>query len=270
VTPVTTTAVVILAVWGFLNPFLEPGSREAEEGARSYNRGAWEESLDHYGRARLQDADPDLDYNLGASAYRAGRFEEAAEAFTGAQGSPRLESGRPAYNLGNARYMAGDYEGALEAYREALRADPANEDARYNYELALHQLESGAPPPQQQPDQGESGDDDQEPQDQEQDAGAPPDSSGPSENEPEPGAGDQENQGEEPPPAGQGEEEDDSPSGEESEEGQAGEEQQVPDPDRLLTAEEARQLLNQITPEERELLESRLKSTRRRQTEKDW
>ena len=268
-TPVSLVAALLLTVWGFLNPFLQPGSRAAEEGERSYDRGDWERSLERFGQARMEDADPDLDYNLGAAAYRAGRYEEAADAFTAAESSPRLAPGRPAYNLGNARYMAGDYQGAMDAFRETLRADPANEDARLNYELARRQLEAGAPPPQSQPDQGDSGDDDQK-QNQDQKSQSPPDSSGQAEQKPEPGASDQQDQGEQTPPPSAGDQQDQSETGEPAEEGPTGDAQPVPDPDRLLSAEEARQLLNQITPEERELLEARLKSSRRRQVEKDW
>jgi hypothetical protein len=38
----------------------------------------------------------------------------------------------------------------------------------------------------------------------------------------------------------------------------------------MLTPEEAARLLNAVTPEERELLEARLKSGSRRKVEKDW
>jgi len=40
------------------------------------------------------------------------------------------------YNLGNIHFETGDYEAAIEAYRESLRNNPNNDDARYNLELA--------------------------------------------------------------------------------------------------------------------------------------
>ena len=62
-------------------------------------------------------------------------LEKAAET-----ASPELEP-RVQYNLGNAKLAAGDASGAVEAYKQSLRLDPAREDAKWNLELALRQLE---------------------------------------------------------------------------------------------------------------------------------
>jgi Ca-activated chloride channel family protein len=45
------------------------------------------------------------------------------------------------YNLGNARLGAGDAAGAVEAYKQALRLEPGNADAKWNLELALRERE---------------------------------------------------------------------------------------------------------------------------------
>ena len=42
------------------------------------------------------------------------------------------------------------------------------------------------------------------------------------------------------------------------------------DPEQLLSPEEAKRLLNAVTPEEKELLKARLKTKQRRKAEKDW
>lgn len=60
----------------------------------------------------------------GAALYRAGRFEDAAEAF---------RSVGATYNLGNARAHMGEYAAALEAYDVALiQGDP---DAAANFDV---------------------------------------------------------------------------------------------------------------------------------------
>ena len=43
------------------------------------------------------------------------------------------------YNLGNARLAAGDAAGAVEAYKQVLRTEPGNLNAKYNLELALRE-----------------------------------------------------------------------------------------------------------------------------------
>lgn len=62
----------------------------------------------------------------GAAAYRAGDYAAAADALRDLPGTDA------SYNLGNALARKGDYQAALDAYDRALKADPANADARAN------------------------------------------------------------------------------------------------------------------------------------------
>ncbi|MBI4598421.1 MAG: tetratricopeptide repeat protein [Candidatus Omnitrophica bacterium] len=115
--------------------------------------------------------DAKREYNQGTALYRQGRYDEAAEALRRALGAaaPKLQA-KAAYNLGNAQYRQGQatlttkpdeaidrYRGALEQYRTAIRRNPRDTDARYNYELVdrwLKQLETQPSQGQQQTPQG--------------------------------------------------------------------------------------------------------------------
>ena len=83
------------------------------------------------------------------------RLAAAAEAFGRAYEEAEGPAGRTraAYNAGNARHAAEAPERALARFREALLADPANEDARYNYEVVRRQLEQQDRQQQQQSQQ---------------------------------------------------------------------------------------------------------------------
>jgi tetratricopeptide (TPR) repeat protein len=62
-----------------------------------------------------------------------------------------------AFNLGVARFYAREYAAAARTFREILERDPADADARYNYELSLKFVEDPLPREQQQrtePDDG--------------------------------------------------------------------------------------------------------------------
>lgn len=123
-----------------------------ERGNRLYRAGEYGEAVEAY-RAALADGDdsPVLRYNLGTSLLRLGRYAEAEEHLRAA-----LEVVDPEtrewvyYNLGQ-RYLedarqSSDpeatgalYGAAVEAYRQALRLQPEDRDAKWNYELALQE-----------------------------------------------------------------------------------------------------------------------------------
>jgi len=98
--------------------------------------------------------DPALHYNLGTVRYRHGRYDKAAESLKRAIASSNSSlQGRASYNLGNAHYRLGRaaeqaapnhavdfYHNALEDYRFAIRQDPKDMDAKYNYELVERRL----------------------------------------------------------------------------------------------------------------------------------
>ncbi|BDG02727.1 tetratricopeptide repeat protein [Anaeromyxobacter oryzae] len=94
-----------------------------------------------------------IEYDRGNALYRLGRHAEARDAWrraldrgAGALGTMALQ------NVGNALAAMGDRDGAIAAYTEALRADPANEDARFDLEVLLRKKDaaSDAPKPQGQ------------------------------------------------------------------------------------------------------------------------
>ena len=114
------------------------------------------ESTDEKTRAALAN-------NLGCALNRLQSYEEASAAFSEAiqLASNNKELTRSAYNAGNNAFQAQDPERSLTYYREALLADPANEDARFNYEFVKRFMD-------QQQQSGGEGDPQQNPQDQPQ------------------------------------------------------------------------------------------------------
>ena len=74
--------------------------------------------------------------------YRQENFEQAEQSLESAMlGADEALTQKSRFNLGNTRYRSEDYEGAVEAYKEALRLDPNDMDAKVNLELALNQLQ---------------------------------------------------------------------------------------------------------------------------------
>jgi Ca-activated chloride channel family protein len=91
---------------------------------------------------RLAPADPLVQYNAGTAhlgagfghARKAAGILEKAAKGAGADLAPAAH-----YNLGNARLAMGDAAGAVQAYKQVLRAEPGNQNAKFNLELALRE-----------------------------------------------------------------------------------------------------------------------------------
>lgn len=95
--------------------------------------------------------------------------EKAAEAYEKLTGSVKTdeEINKLQYNLGNAQILSGQIGKSIEAYKEALRKDPTDEDARYNLAYAQHLLKQQEQQEQQQDNQDNQ--DQKQDQDQDQD-----------------------------------------------------------------------------------------------------
>lgn len=73
------------------------------------------------------------------------------------------------HNVGVTVQMRGELENAAEAYKEALRKNPADEDARYNLAVILHQMKNNQNQQnQQQEQQEEKQEEEQQQQEQQQ------------------------------------------------------------------------------------------------------
>jgi len=104
-----------------------------------------------YAEAEKAYADLDMDhpkdvryrYDRGCAAYNKGDFQGAIAAFSSASVRAGDDGMRfkATYNLGNAVFQKGDFAAAADLYRNALRYNPASEDARHNLELALRKRE---------------------------------------------------------------------------------------------------------------------------------
>jgi Ca-activated chloride channel homolog len=87
---------------------------------------------------RLAPDDPLVQYDAGTAHLAAGDGRRAVPVLEKAAKEAGADLSTAAhYNLGNARLAAGDAAGAVEAYKQVLRAEPGNQNAKFNLELAL-------------------------------------------------------------------------------------------------------------------------------------
>jgi Ca-activated chloride channel homolog len=143
----------------------------ARQGNEAYNRGDFEAAEQAFRQAiELNPDDARLHFNLGNALAQQQRFEEAIDAyerFRSMANTPQ-ERALADYNIGNMYGMQEEWDKAMEQFRSALRQNPADEEAKYNFEYANRSREQQQE--QQQPDQQDQqdGDDDSEGDQQDQ------------------------------------------------------------------------------------------------------
>jgi Ca-activated chloride channel family protein len=106
-------------------------------------------------------------YNAANAHYRLEDYEQARlkieEALVGEERQENLDQ-NSYYNLGNVFFQGEQYEAAIEAYKEALRLNPDDVQAKQNLELALRQLQEQQQEQQQQEQQQDQQNQDQQDQ----------------------------------------------------------------------------------------------------------
>lgn len=151
--PLAPIAAALLAAG---SPFVaeQPRVKEGNEKLLSRDPAA---ALERY-QAAEQEAGPrpEIEFDRGNALYALGRRAEAREAWKKALEADRAGtlSSRALQNMANALDAEGDQAGAIGALGEALRRDPANEDARYNLEVLLRRKGAGKGKPK---DEGQEG-----------------------------------------------------------------------------------------------------------------
>lgn len=143
------------------------GAQLIAQGNEDFEAEAYEEAIDDYTAARgagVESAEPI--YNSANALFRQSQYEETEQtmqnAIALADGELRSDSW---FNLGNAYFVQQQWEQAIEAYKEALRIDPMDAEAKYNLELALLQINQPTPTPEPTatPEEEESSSEDEEP-----------------------------------------------------------------------------------------------------------
>lgn len=136
------------------------------KGNRDFAKERYDRSIERYTQA-LEAAPENFEaaYNLGGALYRTEKYEEAAKMLERiAADSTRTDQERAEafYNLGNAQFKQEKYPEALESYKNSLRMNPADQEAKYNYAYTKRLIDDNE-------DGGGGGDDKNQDKDQNQD-----------------------------------------------------------------------------------------------------
>ena len=124
-----------------------------KKGNRFYRQQKFDESQKLYRKAIEQaPANPSANYNLGNAQFRKNSFDDASKSYDNAisysNDSNIKEQGY--YNKGVAAIKQQKLEESIAAWKDALKLNPDDEDARENLEKALRELKKKQEQQQQQ------------------------------------------------------------------------------------------------------------------------
>jgi tetratricopeptide (TPR) repeat protein len=148
-----------------------PERRLVRKGNKQYERGDFDTSLDNYARALQNDPNCfEAKCNTANGQFRKELIDKSEQTLRKlAQDSTRtdIERSEVAYNLGNTLFVQQRLEEALDCYRNAMRLNPDDKEAKFNYALTKELLKQQQNQQQQQQNQDQNQDQNQN-QDQQQ------------------------------------------------------------------------------------------------------
>ena len=146
--------VVLLLVCGEVSAQQMRERGLVRKGNREFKREQFEKSVDSYQRALQHDSTCfEAKYDLASALYRTERYDKAEKTLLSIVGDStrtELERGEVAYNLGNTQFAQQKYKEALSSYRQAMRCNPNDEDAKFNYAFTKRLIQQQEQQQQQQ------------------------------------------------------------------------------------------------------------------------
>lgn len=156
----------ILLFCVFMAGFAFTANAQAEKkyirhGNREYDRNLFSESEISYRKATDKNKESrDAWFNIGDALYKQKKYDEAGKQFLNSSDiieDPEKKSAS-FYNLGNSLLMNSQIKESIEAYKESLRLNPDNNEAKFNLAYAQDLLQ------QQQQQQQQNNDEDKQDQ----------------------------------------------------------------------------------------------------------
>lgn len=109
------------------------------DGNKSFGKQNYADAEVAYKKALEKDPkSKEAQFNLGNAYYKQQRYDESARQFANtvlAMG-PDTHRAKAYYNLGNSLFKANKIQESIEAYKQSLKLNPDDDDARYNLEMA--------------------------------------------------------------------------------------------------------------------------------------
>jgi tetratricopeptide (TPR) repeat protein len=125
-------------------------------GNKLYRQGQYAKALPEYQKAiQKNPKNTTAQYNMGNARFRASNYDEASKSFDDAIAATNDNKSKEKsfYNKGVALSKQQKLLESIQAWKNALKLDPTDEDARYNLQKALNELKKQTEPQEQKQQQ---------------------------------------------------------------------------------------------------------------------
>jgi tetratricopeptide (TPR) repeat protein len=171
--PVAGPAVLLLLLGASNQAHGQTVRSHVSKGNEAYAKEQYPDAEAEYKKALEKNANSrHAQFNLGDAYYKQKRYDEALKSFASSEAQPAKKADKSLafYNVGNTLFKANKATESIEAYKQALRLDPTNDDARYNLEFVRKRQQQQQNQQQKQDkNQDKQKDDKQDQQQQKQD-----------------------------------------------------------------------------------------------------
>jgi Ca-activated chloride channel homolog len=113
-----------------------------KKGNEAYEKKEYDNAITQYQQAVIKNpADPTANYNMGNALYKKNKNDEAVQAYDEAisKADNKTDKSKSFYNKGVVLQNNKKISECIEAYKNALKLNPQDEDARQNLQKALQQ-----------------------------------------------------------------------------------------------------------------------------------
>jgi tetratricopeptide (TPR) repeat protein len=137
------SALFIVFLIASVSLYAQTDKKFIRKGNREYEKNKYPESEISYRKAIDKNKQsPDAVFNTGDALYKQNKFEDAGKQFIESTGQTdnKLKKSDGLYNLGNSLLKANKFPESIDAYKNSLKLNPRNAEAKYNLAYAADQL----------------------------------------------------------------------------------------------------------------------------------
>jgi Ca-activated chloride channel homolog len=124
---------LLMAITVILNA--QTDKKYIRKGNREYEKSKFSDSEISYRKAiDANKQSPDAVFNVGDALFRQKKYEEAGKQFAAStdQNDDKIKKSAGLYNMGNSMFEANKLQESIEAYKNSLKLNPGNKEAKYN------------------------------------------------------------------------------------------------------------------------------------------